>query len=710
MSVEAQLEPLVSSCCKLMVRSKEKVNPEEVIDLMKRVDLVLDHPETDFQYDDVFNIFAALMVLLCGYLHFIEQDSQIEGRRYLFKLCAAACYVVRGDWEKGYGVFLLDPKVQERESINQLTENWILYCKHRDLLNQHYEKIVRKIKSARNTYYVSLNELVQTLDEACDLHRKKREYRMFSALCKKFELQVIALTRTFINFYRREFTSMACIEVEETVKSNIRKMLGVIINCPVYAYIFPVYMFLMFVKEPNSIHPALKCSTNHPSRIFNCEEDSSEDGECKDIEKAENAFYTKLSLPKNMKSKVLLNRYVALMNEIKADIFNPSIPIEMENLNDQVSRAVIHNQINYPLLFFKDIYDAIASFVDEEIPDEQLEQLSDMFDRVVGGSGQSRKGELGKKKQRLLDTPEKKTLWKYIEKIVDIFSEYTYIYLSLGELPATARINKIKEIYQLLFPKREMYLESQKEKKVLQLLKYCDEIAAAVHVRWVDMNMITHQNLIGYNNQFVSDYDESYEGSMEWMFDELQKGFEKQRLVFMRRVPGEYRIDRETRVLALFIRTRIINPIPQKKLSLGDYIDFFNRQIIWEDKFEETIEYIKHFMDEEGKMKLRSYTHLVNRYPRLMMWEPGDAVEALDCLREDYIKWCVEDIIWRMEDHKKKGTEIRKILEYAQTLLDASDDDFLIQKEYLYSNVFLEFYLGFLQMMRCKMIHIIGID
>lgn len=100
MSVEAQLEPLVSSCRKLVVQTKEKVNPEEVIDLMKQVDWVLDHPETDFQYDDVFNIFAALMVLLCGYLHLIEQDSRIEGHRYLFKLCAVACYVVRGDWEK----------------------------------------------------------------------------------------------------------------------------------------------------------------------------------------------------------------------------------------------------------------------------------------------------------------------------------------------------------------------------------------------------------------------------------------------------------------------------------------------------------------------------------------------------------------------------------------------------------------------------------
>ena len=393
MSVVKQLEPLVSTCVKLMNRPKESISFEELIDLMKRIDSVLDNPEVDSKCDDIFNLFALLMVLLCCYLHFIEPNSRGEDCRYLFKVFATACSVVKGNWETGDGVFLFDPKAQEQQKINQFADRWIAYCKYRDRFNQHYARIARKIRLARSNYDIPLDELIQTL-YADSAQKQEKKYKMFSMLCKKFELQIEGLTQTFINFYHIEQP-----ETEKIIKSNIQKMLGVIINRPVYAYIFPVYVFLIFVKEPQCILPTIKHHTIQQQGIPNHKAHSIENNEKKEeAAKNDNAFYTKLSLFKNMKSAYAVTQYVSLMNKISADFFDPLPQRGMEPSNNRTNLIAIHSLIAYPILSFQDIYNTISNAItplgDKKLSADQLEILSAQFDRLINEGSRSQKAEL----------------------------------------------------------------------------------------------------------------------------------------------------------------------------------------------------------------------------------------------------------------------------------------------------------------------------
>ena len=704
MSVVKQLEPLVSTCVKLMNRPKESISSEELIDLMKRVDFVLDNPEVDFKCDDIFNLFASLIVLLCCYLHFVEPNSRGENCRYLFKVFIAACSVVKGNWETGIGVFLLDPEVQEQKKINQFADSWIAYCKHRDRFNQHYERITRKIKSARSNYDVALDELIASLNED-SVQNQEKKYRMFSALCQKFELQIEELTKTFINFYNIEQT-----ETEKIVKSNIQKMLGVIVNRPIYAYIFPVYVFLMFVKKPQCILPTIDHRSIHQREIPNRKAHSTKDNvEREDATTNDNAFYTKLSLFKNMKDAYSVTQYMSLMNEITDDILDPLPQRWMEQSNNQTNQIADYSLILYPLLSFQDIYNAIANaitpFGDEKMSDKQLEILSDQFDRLINEGSRSQKAEL---KHLQEYTPEMLRIWEYIEKVVDIFSEHTYIYLFLGELPATKRINDIKTIYQLLFPKKEMHSDIQTEKKVPQLLAYFNEIATAINVSWANMNMIAFQNLIAeYNNQCTLDYNDPFAYRMEWMLDELQKGFEKQRLVYMKGVPGEYRIDRATRTLALFIQSLIMS---QNEPSLSDCVHLLTTQIIGKDKSEDMIDYIYSLASKNGEGYIDSNKSLLEQLLKLIMLESENTVSVLDCVREVSIKYWLLYFVSQIQKNVKSGGDNYEILQNVQRILQTSADEFLVQKKYLFANVFKELYLELLALVRRKMICIIGLD
>ena len=172
----------------------------------------------------------------------------------------------------------------------------------------------------------------------------------------------------------------------------------------------------------------------------------------------------------------------------------------------------------------------------------------------------------------------------------------------------------------------------------------------------------------------------------------------------MKGVPGEYRIDEETRSLTLFIQSLILG---QDEPSLSDCVYFLTTQIIEENKSEDGIDYIYSLASKEEE---RSIDLDIYQFLTLIELESANTVSVLDCVREVSIERWLLYFISQIQGNEKPEGENYEILQNVQYILRTSADEFLIQKKYLFASVFKELYLKLLNLVRRNVIRIIGLD
>lgn len=225
---------------------------DEQIDLGK-MEMLLDAPELIDGTCDQGRVFLMLSAILFSWANYTDKSFNIQDRPIFWKLLLKIKYLLKYNWDIDTSRFSEIPKYcigkRNKAQIEREMEYLFIEYAKRKVCSAHLESLEKYFKNYRNTYGISLLERVESITP-----QEKRVEEMFHAICAANETMVDRLIYLFVDFHKGTLLiNKSCPKegeptLEEEIRNNIEKMFAVVANCPEYAYIFPVYVFLMFTR------------------------------------------------------------------------------------------------------------------------------------------------------------------------------------------------------------------------------------------------------------------------------------------------------------------------------------------------------------------------------------------------------------------------------------------------------------------------------
>ena len=213
------------------------------------------------------------------------------------------------------------------------------------------------------------------------------------------------LLRVFKEFHHEKLKDRKDIS-DDTIRENIKKMFGVIASIPSYGYVFPVYIFFMFIRRFDII-----CSSN----------------ETKDA-----AFAINLKFTDTLRKKRTAREYAELYYKIYEAVCYPPKSSEQE-------KDAIWGLSLFPTPDIEAIYNAIDP--EKHLSEQQRSDYRECFESLL--YSKLKKSETSKITKELNRSPEGECLlaiWR-------MQSETVFFPLQYGVLPSSQGIHAIRRAF-----------------------------------------------------------------------------------------------------------------------------------------------------------------------------------------------------------------------------------------------------------------------
>lgn len=529
MDRKAQLSQLLEECKRLGELPKtEGVNKEIVRDWADRVDLAL-RDWTGKEAVDCYGIFCMLTQLLIRSLHLPKEIRDSVPKRTWFRTFVCMKHLVQQDWKAERIEWPSDDRQE-----NDFNLIWTEYD-----LKQHasvrFQKVSGNIKAYRELYQTDPEECIdvrqvagmRTADqvrqyiERCSFDvkfegRKKQNAEMIkTVLCENIHL-VEPLKDAYLDFYLRDpFCEQPLHKVtpesEQTIRESIVRMLCVAANNYEYAYVFPLYVFLVFVKEPKLVW-------------LGAESDQRKQDRNRESDTLKNPFRIMLSFPNKQKKQFPERRYEQFFQEIYRIVSeNDQQVLKVVKKEKDLSKGRILGNFTQPCIAFRNVYYALERWFGNPYSAEEVEALTvgmEYFVVEYNAPYSPEKRETGDKIQDFLQKTE---MGCAILKVYEILSINARLPLYYGVLPAKKWVNKILDIYGYLFPNAYQPTENISAE---ELLLCYQRIAKRIGCIALDLNFVSYQFATGIKpvlrkGQIMDTFSVEWEG----LFQTIRTGF-----------------------------------------------------------------------------------------------------------------------------------------------------------------------------------------
>ena len=288
------------------------------------------------------------------------------------------------------------------------------YCHIKQQLETSYKKRKRLAK-----YYSRLRQRINT-NNGIDLDlinigskygddntntKDSRKTNVYIRLVEKSAPIQAELLRIFKEFHHKELKDRKDIS-DDTIRENIKKMFGVIASIPSYGYIFPVYIFLMFIRRFDVI-----CSSK----------------ETKDA-----TFAINLNFTDTVRKKQTGREYAELYYKINNAVCYPP-------KSSKQNKDTIWGQSLFPTPDIEAIYNAIDP--EKHLGEQQRSIYQEYFESLL--YSKLKKSETSKITKELNRSPEGECLlaiWR-------MQSETVFFPLQYGVLPSSQGIHAIRRAF-----------------------------------------------------------------------------------------------------------------------------------------------------------------------------------------------------------------------------------------------------------------------
>ena len=699
MSIVNQLMPLVLEYNKMALAN----NIEYAQHLTIKIDEILKNADIDSQNDEDFQVFCMLVSTLASYEYSFDSDFFSKNIQHGMRVLTTAWSVSNKDWKLQNG-HMLSPDLPSSKDINAWVDHLNTQYNSRKSATYLFQNVCKSINSFHKNYIVSLDDLLLSLEEKrdpLDESARARKIKIFSVLCRQNACMVETLKNIFCNFYFNQLHSVMSPNIEKIMIRNLQKMFGVIANCPVYAYVFPLYVFLLFVRYPECIYESVRCLSNTDRH---CKQNTAND---------EKKFYLKMTFPDKLKKLFTARQYTQLFEDIYGVINgNHKGPhaIYMENYKFITNSFL--GKLPYFILSFRRIYDALVPVFGDVYADDHFDLYAQAFDMIVVGIMGNLENICNRRKI-VCKFFQQTDMGCAILKIAELLSEQVFIPLYCGLLPSQKSINAIFQVYHWLFPNEQLPL-NEKKASAMQVLECYRRIQLAVGTICVDLNIVSFQMTTHFvEYQSKSNCTDEYSCIINNIFSIMVCNFLKQQPIFSYEIPLEYQLEPDTKLAALLLRCQI----HFHQLTLQEIFDFLCSQMIGQQELEEliqnskiyddlmtavfseeqTLNIIKREFRDKDIMDLQENMQIHRALTQYfeMVRKSGDSNKRtlLYGLRELYfLKWLLETIDMQSE---------------IQTILTSFNESLMSDIRYILSQAYLEVWECILQSLKLKLVWII---
>ena len=678
-------------------------NIEYAQHLTIKIDEILKNADIDSQNDEDFQVFCMLVSTLASYEYSFDSDFFSKNVQHGMRVLTTAWSVSNKDWKLQNG-HMLSPDLPSSKDINAWVDHLNAQYNSRKSATYLFQNVCKSINSFHKNYIVSLDDLLLSLEEKrdpLDESARARKIKIFSVLCRQNACMVETLKNIFCNFYFKQLHSVMSPNIEKIMIRNLQKMFGVIANCPVYAYVFPLYVFLLFVRYPECIYESVRCLTNTDRH---CKQNTAND---------EKKFYLKMTFPDKLKKLFTARQYTQLFEDIYGAISgNHEGPhaIYMENYKFITNSFL--GKLPYFILSFRRIYDALVPVFGDVYADDHFDLYAQAFDMIVVGIMGNLENICNRRKI-VCKFFQQTDMGCAILKIAELLSEQVFIPLYCGLLPSQKSINAIFQVYHWLFPNEQLPL-NEKKASAMQVLECYRRIQLAVGTVCVDLNIVSFQittHFVEYQSK--SNCTDEYSCIINNIFSIMVYNFLKQQPIFSYEIPLEYQLEPDTKLAALLLRCQI----HFHQLTLQEIFDFLCSQMIGQQELDEiiqnskiyddlmttvfseeqTLNIIKREFRDKDIMDLQENMQIHRALTQYfeMVRKSGDSNKRtlLYGLREFYfLKWLLETIDMQSE---------------IQTILTSFNESLISDIRYILSQAYLEVWECILQSLKLKLVWII---
>ncbi len=506
MDRKAQLSQLLVDCTRLVEYTRlgelsktEKANKEIVRDWADRVDLAL-RGWTGKGAVDCYGMFCLLTQLLIRSLHLPKEIRDSIPIRVWFRTFVCMKHLVQQDWQAEQIEWPSDDRQE-----NDFNLIWTEYD-----LKQHasvrFQKVSNNIKAYRELYQTDPEECIdvrqvagmRTADqvrqyiERCSFDvkfegRKKQNAEMIkTVLCENIHL-VEPLKDAYLDFYLRDpFCEQPLHKVtpesEQTIRESIVRMLCVAANNYEYAYVFPLYVFLVFVKEPKLVW-------------LGAESDQRKQDRNRESDTLKNPFRIMLSFPNKQKKQFPERRYEQFFQEIYRIVSgNDQQVLDVVKKEEDFSKGRILGNFAQSCIAFRNVYYALEPRFGNPYSEELVEALTVAMEYFVADYNTSYSSKERETGDRIQDFLQQTEMGRAILKVYEILSINARFPLYYGVLPAKKWVNKILDIYGYLFPNAYQPTENISAE---ELLLCYQRIAKRIGCIALDLNFVSYQFATG---------------------------------------------------------------------------------------------------------------------------------------------------------------------------------------------------------------------
>ena len=699
MSIVNQLMPLVLEYNKMALAN----NIEYAQHLTIKIDEILKNADIDSQNDEDFQVFCMLVSTLASYEYSFDSDFFSKNVQHGMRVLTTAWSVSNKDWKLQNG-HMLSPDLPSSKDINAWVDHLNAQYNSRKSATYLFQNVCKSINSFHKNYIVSLDDLLLSLEEKrdpLDESARARKIKIFSVLCRQNACMVETLKNIFCNFYFNQLHSVMSPNIEKIMLLNLQKMFGVIANCPAYAYVFPLYVFLLFVRYPECIYESVKCLTNTDRH---CEQNTANE---------EKKFYLKMTFPDKLKKLFTARQYTQLFEDIYgAVIGNHEGPHAIYVENYKFIANPFLGKLPYFIPSFRHIYDALVPVFGDVYADDHFDSYIQAFDMIVVGT-MGNLEDIRNRRKIVCKFFQQTDMGCAILKIAELLSEQVFIPLYCGLLPSQESINTIFQVYHWLFPNEQLPLD-RKTVSAAHVLEYYRRIQLTVGTVCVDLNIVSFQittHFVEYQSK--SNCTDEYSCIINNIFSIMVYNFLKQQPIFSYEIPLEYQLEPDTKLAALLLRCQI----HFHQLTLQEIFDFLCSQMIGQQELDEiiqnskiyddlmttvfseeqTLNIIKREFRDKDIMDLQENMQIHRALTQYfeMVRKSGDSNKRtlLYGLREFYfLKWLLETIDMQSE---------------IQTILTSFNESLISDIRYILSQAYLEVWECILQSLKLKLVWII---
>lgn len=529
MDRKVQLSQLLEECKRLgELPQIEGVNKEIVHDWADQMDLAL-RDWTGKDAVDCYGMFCLLTQLLIRSLHLPKDICDSVPKRVWFRTFVCMKHLVQQDWQAERREWPSDARQE-----NDFNRIWNEYD-GKQHASVRFQKVSDNIKAYRELYQTDPEECIdvrqvagmRTSDqvrqyiERCSFDvkfegRKKQNDEMIkTVLCENIHL-VEPLKDAYLDFYLRDpFCEQppykVTLESEQTIRESIVRMLCVAANNYEYAYVFPLYVFLVFVKEPKLVW-------------LGAENDQKKQDRNRESDTLKNPFRIMLSFPNKQKKQFSERRYEQFFQEIYRIVSrNDQQVLKVIKREENLSKGRILGNFAQPCIAFRNVYHALEPRFGNPYSTELVEDLTVKMEYFVVEYNTSYSPKERKIRDKLQDFLQKTEMGRAIWKVYEILSINARFPLYYGVLPAKKWVNKILDIYGYLFPNAYQPTENISAD---ELLLCYQRIARRIDCIALDLNFVSYQFATGIKpvpkkGQMMDAFSDEWEG----LFQTIRTGF-----------------------------------------------------------------------------------------------------------------------------------------------------------------------------------------